>query len=71
MNEIKEIETRFISEVDKWLISGDEDAKEDFMYSAQEIVIKRRLKPLSVRALYEKISGQPLCVETALLHQEG
>lgn len=69
MKELEEIKKRFVDELDNWLLTGDEDAKEDFQYSSQEIVMKSNINgPLSIRQLYEKITGHELSLENTLRH---
>lgn len=65
---LKEIERRFVDEIDNWLLTEDEDAKEDMQYSAQELVMSGKYKAQTIRALYEKICGHELSLANTMRH---
>ena len=50
----KDWEKQFIENLEKYVSTGDEDAKEDFMYAAN-VLVRNWYKPMSVRDLYKKV----------------
>lgn len=58
--ERKEMENEFTTKLEQYLATSDPDAKEDFMYAANILVANKWYKPMSVRAMYEKITGKTL-----------